>query len=61
MSVRMFKIVFMCWWRVIRDFAFFVFERVYLGCVEKHFFSRINLKLMENCPWVWTVNTLKYQ
>ena len=22
-----------------------------LGCVEKHFFPRINLKLPENCPW----------
>ena len=32
-----------------------------LGCVKKHFFVRINLKLPENCPWVWTTNTLKYQ
>ena len=32
-----------------------------LGCVEKHFFPRINLKLTENCPWVWTTHTLKYQ
>ena len=32
-----------------------------LGCVEKHFFPRINLKLPENCPWTWTTNTLKYQ
>ena len=23
-----------------------------LGCVEKHFFPWINLKLPENCPWV---------
>ena len=32
-----------------------------LGCVKKHFFPLINLKLPENCPWVWTTNTLKYQ
>ena len=32
-----------------------------LGCVDKHFFPLINLKLPENCPWVWTTNTLKYQ
>ena len=30
-------------------------------CRKKHFFPRINLKLPENCPWVWTTNTLKYQ
>ena len=38
-----------------------IFNEYALGCVEKQFFPRINLKLPENCPWVWTTNILKYQ